>query len=112
LSQKILSKLQSRNVTIATHRTSLRLEGDTWNALEEICSRERMSIHDVCMMIENQRFDSSRTAAVRAYILTYFRAAATEQGHSQARHGTLMTSKQENFRPESKRENTEIRVAS
>lgn len=87
--QSIQSRLQSRNVTIRGHRTSLRLEGDVWNALEEICARESMSIHDVCALVEERRVGSSRTAAVRAYVLTYFRSAASETGHLQVGHGPL-----------------------
>jgi predicted DNA-binding ribbon-helix-helix protein len=60
-----------------------------WEALQEICRREQRSIHDICAFIESQRGASSRTAAVRVFILRYFRAAATEGGHSAAGHGQL-----------------------
>ena len=58
-----------------------------WEALEEICRRERQTISNLCAFIEGQRGGSSRTAAVRVFILRYFRAAATESGHSAAGHG-------------------------
>ena len=60
------SRLVSRNVTVNGHRTSLRLEQDVWDALEEVCGREGLSLHEVCTHIENRRSGSSRTAAVRA----------------------------------------------
>jgi len=93
LFQTIQGGLQSRNVTITGHRTSLRLESNTWSALEEICMREQMSIHEVCTRVEQLRDGSSRTAAVRAYVLLYFRVAASDIGHAAAGHGTLCEAK-------------------
>lgn len=89
LASKIKSRLQSRNVTVGGHRTSLRLEQDVWDALEEICARETLNVHELCTHIEKQRDVSSRTASVRAYVLSYFRAAASDTGHIRAGHGTL-----------------------
>lgn len=88
----INSRLLSRNVTVDGHRTSLRLEQDVWDAVEEICAREDLSVHDLCTLIERRRTGSSRTAAVRAFILGYFREAASDTGHNRAGHGTLSDS--------------------
>ena len=79
--------LVSRNVTINGRRTSLRMEQETWDALAEICKRENKSIHQICTMIEERRSVSNRTSAVRAFIIAYYRAAATESGHKKAGHG-------------------------
>ncbi|HEY9080948.1 ribbon-helix-helix domain-containing protein [Magnetovibrio sp.] len=89
------SRLQSRNVTVDGHRTSLRLEQDVWVALEEICVREDMNVHEICTLIEQRRKGSSRTAAVRAFILQYFREAASDTGHLKAGHGKLSTNKRD-----------------
>jgi predicted DNA-binding ribbon-helix-helix protein len=89
LVSRIKSRLQSRNVTVGGHRTSLRLEQDVWDALEEICSRESLNVHELCTHIEKHRDVSSRTASVRTYVLSYFRAAASDTGHVRAGHGTL-----------------------
>ncbi len=80
--------LVSRNVTIKGHRTSLRMERETWDALAEICQREDQSIHQVCTQVEESRKVTNRTSAVRAYVITYYRAAATEDGHQGAGHGS------------------------
>ncbi len=55
-----------------------------WDALTEICAREGRSLHDICTEIDRQRSQSGLTAGVRVYILNYFRAAATEEGHNRA----------------------------
>lgn len=84
---KPMSALRNRNVTLRGRRTSLRLEMAMWEGLEEICQREQLTIHEVCALVENQRGSLSLTAAVRVFILTYFRAASTEAGHRAAGHG-------------------------
>lgn len=86
---RIQSRLQSRNVTVDGHRTSLRLEQDVWDALEEICKREGMTLHELCTHIDSRRAGSSRTAAVRAFVLRYYREAASDSGHDSAGHGAL-----------------------
>ena len=55
-----------------------------WDALNEICARERRSVHDLCAEIDRERNQSGLTAGVRVYILRYFREAATEEGHMRA----------------------------
>jgi predicted DNA-binding ribbon-helix-helix protein len=79
--------LVPRNVTVAGKRTSVRLEPETWDALHEIARRERVSVHDVCTIVSQRRTRSSLTAALRVFVLGYFRAAATESGHLDVGHG-------------------------
>src|SRR4051812_35402689 len=80
--------LVSHNVTIAGHRTSFRLEPDMWIALKEIAAREHLSIHELCTRIDERREgETTLTAAVRSFMLGYYRAAATEEGHRRAQHG-------------------------
>ena len=55
-----------------------------WDALREICAREHCSLHDICTQVDRDRRQSGLTAGVRVFILNYFRAAATEEGHAQA----------------------------
>jgi len=81
--------LISKNVTINGRRTSLRLEGDIWEALGEICSRENLTVHQLCTVIDQRCYGSSRTSAIRAFIVTYFRHASTDAGHNKAGHGRL-----------------------
>lgn len=83
------STLVSRNVTVGGRRTSLRLEPDMWDALKEIAERELMHVSDLCSLIDARRGpETSLTAAVRVFLLAYFRQAATERGHAAAGHGS------------------------
>jgi predicted DNA-binding ribbon-helix-helix protein len=59
-----------------------------WNGLREICRREHLSIHEIATTVANCKpANSSLTAAIRVFIMAYFRAAATEDGHIRAGHG-------------------------
>jgi len=82
-------QLHSRNVRVAGHRTSVRLEPAMWEALRRICERERTTIHDLVTVIAARQPASSLTAAIRVYLLVYFQAAATDDGHRRAGHGGL-----------------------
>ncbi|HVI52963.1 MAG TPA: ribbon-helix-helix domain-containing protein [Candidatus Sulfotelmatobacter sp.] len=79
--------LLNRNVTIAGRRTSMKLEPDMWDALDEICRREQITMHEACTMVADRHRGNNLTAAMRVFILGYYRAAATEQGHVSAGHG-------------------------
>ena len=81
--------LVSRNIVINDKRTSIRLEPSMWDALEEICVRERCNIHQICTLVSSRLACSSFTAAVRVFVLSYFRSATTELGHAAAGHGQL-----------------------
>jgi len=81
--------LPSRNVFIGGKRTSIRLDTYSLESLYEIAERERISIHELCTKIHrrNREDPFTLTAALRIFLLTYFRVAATEEGHKSAGHG-------------------------
>jgi len=80
--------LVSRNITVMGRRTSVRLEPEMWRALKEISDRERCSIHDICTLIKMRKNElTSLTAAIRVFLMLYFRASSTEEGHRAAGHG-------------------------
>ncbi len=82
------STLVSRNMTIAGHRTSVRLEPEMWSGLAEISRRERASLHEIGTSVATRKQEStSMTAAIRVFVMAYFRNAATEDGHVKAGHG-------------------------
>ncbi|HTV89124.1 MAG TPA: ribbon-helix-helix domain-containing protein [Stellaceae bacterium] len=70
------STLVIRNVVVAGRRTSVRLEPLMWEALQDIARRLEVSIHDLVTRIERERTASSLTAAIRVFIVDFYRAAA------------------------------------
>lgn len=86
------STLVSRNVVVSGRRTSVRLEPEMWEGLREICQRERSTLHQICTSVSLQKQeDTSLTAAIRVFVMRYFRLAATEEGHAKAGHGYGLT---------------------
>jgi predicted DNA-binding ribbon-helix-helix protein len=84
------STLVSRNITVVGRRTSVRLEPEMWTALREIARRESCKIHDICSLIQMRKNpDTSLTAAIRVFLMLYYRAASTEEGHIRAGHGSF-----------------------
>ena len=89
------TSLISRNITVLGHRTSIRLEPEMWKALKEISIREKCSIHDLCTVVSVRKSqNTSLTAAIRVFIMLYFRSASTEEGHQKAGHGDFNIMKQ------------------
>jgi predicted DNA-binding ribbon-helix-helix protein len=82
------SSLVIRNVVVNGKRTSIRLEPEMWSSLQDICKRERCSAHDIASMVAAERGIGSLTAAMRVFIMVYYRAAATDDGHNRAGHGS------------------------
>jgi len=82
-----VSRLVNRNVVAGRGRTSMRLEPELWDALLEICGRERQDMSTLVRIVEQNGHAGGRTSAVRVFVISYFRDAATEAGHGAAGHG-------------------------
>ena len=84
------STLLSRNITVVGRRTSVRLEPEMWTALRDIARREQCKVHDICSLIQLRKNPStSLTAAIRVFLMLYYRASSTEDGHGRAGHGSF-----------------------
>lgn len=66
--------LVNRNITVGTLRTSVRLEPEFWAALTDISAREKMSVDQLCTLIDGHLGEMGRTAAIRVFIASYFSA--------------------------------------
>ena len=87
---RVQSSLISKNITILGRRTSVRLEPEMWVALNDIAEKEHCSVHDICALVYVRKdISTSLTAAIRVFLMLYFRAATTEQGHHNAGHGNF-----------------------
>jgi predicted DNA-binding ribbon-helix-helix protein len=95
-----VSPLTSRTVTLDGEQVPIRLEPSYWEALEDICHREDLTVDDLCADLK-ARLDQqlrrpgagsispgvSLANAIRVFIVGYYRQAATENGHDRAGHG-------------------------
>jgi predicted DNA-binding ribbon-helix-helix protein len=64
------------NVVVGTKRTSVRLEPVMWDALHDIARRRRLSVGALVTEIDSWRTGFGLTAAIRVYIVKFYRAAA------------------------------------
>ena len=84
------TSLQGKNITILGRRTSIRLEPEMWQILHEVAERESTTIHEFCSLIAlRKRPNASLTSSIRVFLLLYFRAASTPEGHEIAGHGSF-----------------------
>ena len=51
----------------------MRLEPELWDALSEICRRERVRMGELVRRVEARGHAGGRTSAVRVFILEYYR---------------------------------------
>jgi predicted DNA-binding ribbon-helix-helix protein len=56
-----------------------------WEALQDIAARQERTVHDLVTGIDRERSASSLTAAIRVYIVGFYRTAA---GREAARPAT------------------------
>ncbi len=76
--RRVRSGLVNRNIVIDGRRKSVRLEPQMWDALNEIARREGRTVHAICTEVDADRVQSTFSASLRVYILTYFRSAAKD----------------------------------
>jgi predicted DNA-binding ribbon-helix-helix protein len=69
------SSLPIRNVVVAGHRTSVRLESVMWDSLRDIARRRDIGLNDLVTEIDGQREGLGLTAAIRVYIVDFYRSA-------------------------------------
>ncbi len=59
-----------------------------WTALNDIAEREGCSVHDICSLVFVRKSAlTSLTAAIRVFLMLYYKAATTDVGHRNAGHG-------------------------
>jgi predicted DNA-binding ribbon-helix-helix protein len=95
--------METRLLAVGEIYIKLRLENSYWDALKDICFREKITIEEVIEQIiyslKLQKVFLSSTGrptnasvianSLRIFIIGYFRQAATETGHRQAGHGNV-----------------------
>lgn len=74
--------LVTRNVTVNGRRTSIRLEPEIWQALDEIVLHTGRSYHEFCSEALARRSRGTLTGAVRVAIVDFYRSHAFSAGKS------------------------------
>lgn len=83
-----MTKLMNKIIMINNRRTSMRLCLKEWDALYEVCKIEHISKNHLIEMIEAHKANTlGLTYSTRLFLMSYFREAASEEGHKKAGHG-------------------------
>jgi predicted DNA-binding ribbon-helix-helix protein len=83
------SSLSIRNVVVAGHRTSVRLEPLMWESLRDIARRRDIGLNELVTEIDGRRDGLGLTAAIRVYIVDFYRRALTGQRAAAVHHEPL-----------------------
>jgi predicted DNA-binding ribbon-helix-helix protein len=78
-----LSSLSPHNIVVGGRRTSVRLEASMWEGLQDIAYRRRMTLNDLVTEIERNRVTPGLTAAIRVYIVDFYRRALGVASHQE-----------------------------
>jgi predicted DNA-binding ribbon-helix-helix protein len=76
------SLFQVRNIHIAGKRTSIRLEQLFWQPIDDLCTREGISVNELCNLVHSARGHHGLTTALRMVTLFYFHALSQRLEHS------------------------------
>jgi predicted DNA-binding ribbon-helix-helix protein len=73
------SPIIKRSINLAGHDTSVTLEGEFWNALQDIARSKRVSIPVLIDQIDKDRSGSNLSSSVRLFVLEYFKALSPKE---------------------------------
>lgn len=74
--QELLARPVKRSFTIKGHRTSISMEAQFWQALQQAAALENTSLAGLVATIDKSRGDAGLSSAVRVWILDYYRNQA------------------------------------
>ncbi len=78
-----MTKLTNRIININNRRTSMRLCQKEWNALEDICKREKINRNLLIEQIENNKNQKlGLTYATRLFLMLYYKNLAAKSSLS------------------------------
>jgi predicted DNA-binding ribbon-helix-helix protein len=77
------SSLSPHNVIVGGRRTSVRLEASMWEGLHDIARRRAMTLNELVTEIERNRVTPGLTAAIRVYIVDFYRTALGAITHAE-----------------------------
>ncbi|WP_372393784.1 ribbon-helix-helix domain-containing protein (plasmid) [Azospirillum sp. HJ39] len=66
-----------KTVYVGERRSTMNLEPEMWEALDDICVRETLTLNRILTLLASRR-PRNLTGAVRVFIVSYLRGAAQE----------------------------------
>ena len=66
------SAISRRSVSIDGHKTSISLEDDFWNSLQEIAHQRHKTVSELVARIDADRNFANLSSAIRLFVLGYY----------------------------------------
>jgi predicted DNA-binding ribbon-helix-helix protein len=63
-----------RSIVIARHKTSVSLENEFWEGLQDIAKRKSISLSALAELIDRARSNNNLSSAIRVYVFSDFRS--------------------------------------
>jgi predicted DNA-binding ribbon-helix-helix protein len=73
------SSIVKHSVFLASHKTSVSLEDDFWNALKKIAGDRHVRLSELIGSIKAQQQHGNLSSALRLFVLEYYRSKAAEK---------------------------------
>ena len=65
-----------KNVFVGPRRTSVSLEIQVWDALDDVCCREEVTLDEICSDINRRRLSPNMSSSLLTFLLIYYRYVA------------------------------------
>jgi len=72
-----------KNINVSGRRTSVRMEPVMWRSLNDIRDREGLTLNQICTLVDSLRGEMGLTAALRVFIISYYRAVALDMAKAE-----------------------------
>ncbi len=73
------SSMRKRSVLVRSHKTSVSLENEFWNALKTIARTRGQHTMDLVEQIDANRVTANLSSAIRCFVLDHFKSSAMHQ---------------------------------
>ena len=78
----VKTSIIKRSVVLNGHKTSVSLENEFWDGLQEIARRENLETSALTKRIADSRKTDNLSSAIRVFVFEHFRARANQQNLS------------------------------
>jgi predicted DNA-binding ribbon-helix-helix protein len=66
--------VKKRSVVFRSHKTSVSLEDEFWEAINQIARTRQISVGNLVGIIEGERGQANLSSAIRLFVLEYYRS--------------------------------------
>jgi predicted DNA-binding ribbon-helix-helix protein len=75
--------VKKRSMTVSGHATSLSLEDEFWNALNDIAAEKKQSLNHLVSEIDTGRGEKNLSSALRVFVLQHYKKQLTQASLSE-----------------------------